>query len=70
MEFEDVAASKDINDYEIICLTCPNGYMLFNNTCILNCPVNCKKCLIIDGKNICTFCGIDNYGSLLTTYVN
>ncbi|KAM3132192.1 hypothetical protein pb186bvf_015652 [Paramecium bursaria] len=70
IEFENVASSKDFNDYEVICLTCSDGYMLYKNTCILNCPANCKECQIINGQNVCTFCGSNNYGSLLTTIKN
>ncbi|KAM3138602.1 hypothetical protein pb186bvf_009354 [Paramecium bursaria] len=70
IEFVDVASSIDVKDYEIICLACNTGYMLYNNTCIQNCPINCKSCSIINGQNVCTFCGSNNYGKLLTNYNN
>ncbi|KAM3129817.1 hypothetical protein pb186bvf_018111 [Paramecium bursaria] len=41
-----------------------------SNRCILNCPKNCNKCSIINGENVCTFCGSNNYARLLTIYNN
>ena len=50
----------------MICLTCLEGYMLYENQCISNCPKNCNRCSIINGENVCTFCGSNNYGKLMT----
>ncbi|KAM3133773.1 hypothetical protein pb186bvf_014182 [Paramecium bursaria] len=62
----DLISSNQKQDYEIICITCSTGYMQFEGICILNCPNNCKRCSIINGQNICTFCGQYNQGNLLS----
>ena len=42
--FEDYALDSDISNYEVICLSCVKGKLLYNDGCITDCGSNCENC--------------------------
>lgn len=62
--------STNPEDYEVICITCYDGYEIYNDTCILKCPNDCLECILIDGKNVCSRCNYASNGLILSTLNN
>ncbi|CAD8111451.1 unnamed protein product [Paramecium primaurelia] len=56
------AISQNINDYELICLECQNGYRAYQNKCIKFCSDSCVECLFKDDQYHCIRCQNDQKG--------
>ncbi|CAD8207023.1 unnamed protein product [Paramecium pentaurelia] len=62
--FETYAVETFQNNFEVICTSCPLGYILDNHKCIKNCDLECTKCQIINGVATCVQCLETPYGFL------
>ncbi|CAD8084407.1 unnamed protein product [Paramecium sonneborni] len=54
--FEIYAVDTFQNDFEVICTSCPLGYILEEHKCIKNCDLQCTKCQVINGVATCVQC--------------
>ncbi|CAD8208889.1 unnamed protein product [Paramecium pentaurelia] len=64
------AQSQNLNDYEIVCSTCQDGYRLHKNKCIKYCSDTCVECLLKDDQYYCVKCQNDQKGRKQSTYNN
>ncbi|CAD8151403.1 unnamed protein product [Paramecium octaurelia] len=62
--FEQYATLTSESDFELICTSCPKGYVLNDFTCIKDCNEDCTDCDIINGVSTCTQCLETPYGFL------
>ncbi|CAD8130763.1 unnamed protein product [Paramecium sonneborni] len=58
--------SQNPSDYEIVCFSCFDGYVLIKGKCIKYCDSNCETCIFQDDQYICLTCGKNGYHNLLT----
>ncbi|CAD8113937.1 unnamed protein product [Paramecium sonneborni] len=68
--FQENAQSQSNQDYEVICTSCINQYILINNLCIKSCPEDCAQCILKDNQFICLKCIYESQGRMLTIYNN
>ncbi|CAD8211891.1 unnamed protein product [Paramecium octaurelia] len=54
--FETYAVETVQNNFELICTSCPLGYILYKHKCIKDCDVECTECDVINGVATCIQC--------------
>ncbi|CAD8074320.1 unnamed protein product [Paramecium sonneborni] len=62
--FESYDEETFQNNFEVICTSCPLGFILNQLKCIKNCDLGCNKCEIINGIATCIQCQETPYGFL------
>ncbi|CAD8117448.1 unnamed protein product [Paramecium sonneborni] len=60
--FETYAVEIFKNDFEVVCTSCPLGFILNKFKCIKNCDLECLKCVIINEVATCVQCLETPYG--------
>ncbi|CAD8213634.1 unnamed protein product [Paramecium octaurelia] len=56
------AQSQNVNDYELVCQVCQNGYRLHKNKCIKNFSDSCVESLLKDDQYYCVKCQKNSKG--------
>ncbi|CAD8087564.1 unnamed protein product [Paramecium sonneborni] len=62
--FEQHATYTSESDFELICTSCPIGYILYDFNCIKDCNKDCTQCNIINGVSTCVQCLETPFGFL------
>ncbi|CAD8095790.1 unnamed protein product [Paramecium primaurelia] len=68
--FRNNAQSQNNQDYEVICSSCIDQYLLLNNQCIKLCPDDCAQCILQDNQFVCLKCIYESQGRMLTIFNN
>ncbi|CAD8092594.1 unnamed protein product [Paramecium primaurelia] len=58
--------SQNPNDYETICMSCFEGYLLKNGKCIKYCDSTCESCIFKNDQYFCQSCGKNKYHNQLS----
>ncbi|CAK69887.1 unnamed protein product (macronuclear) [Paramecium tetraurelia] len=69
-DFTEFSQSSEIQDFEIVCLDCVQGFDLQNKQCIPQCPTLCLECVRSNGQNICIRCPLEVNQRIISLYNN
>ncbi|CAD8161621.1 unnamed protein product [Paramecium pentaurelia] len=69
-DFTEFGQSSDINDFELVCLECVQGFELYNKQCIPQCPTLCLECVKKNGQNVCIKCPLEVNQRIISIYNN
>ncbi|CAD8149947.1 unnamed protein product [Paramecium octaurelia] len=69
-DFTEFSQSSEIEDFEIVCLECVQGFELFDKQCIPQCPTLCQECVKQNGQNICVKCPLEVNQRIISLYNN